>query len=111
MKSTTRLRLVDNNDQTKPPKRWQGKDQVFFHKSQIKPGTRVVCFGRVNHGDEWIVDEIKTYRITKSGRAIPSQVNEVTKLTDDIVLRRVGGNVFRQVSFASLSYSAVWRLA
>lgn len=93
------------------PARWQGADDVFFHRSQIQIGTRFLNFGRIAHGTLWEVVEIKSYRITRSGRAIPSRIDAVQKLSDDIVLRRLGSNEIRQLAFAGLSYSAIWRLA
>jgi len=104
-----RLAVSNNHPANAPVGRWQGHDPVFFHKSQIRIGTKLQYFGRIDHGEVWEVTEIKTYRFAKTGRVITRKVEVVEKLSDDIVLMR--GNNWRQVSFAYLSYAAVWRIA
>jgi ribosomal protein S28E/S33 len=109
-----RLRLVIDQDQPPAePKFWQGDDAVFFHKSQISVGVKLVNFGRKAHGEIWEVIEIKTYRMaaTGSGRVLSRKTDGVIKFTDDIIVRRAGANEVRQLSFATLSYSAIWRIA
>jgi hypothetical protein len=115
MSQRPRLQLVATNDppEDAEPKRWQGEDATFFHKTQIKLGVRLLNFGRISHGEIWEVVEIKTYRMTAngSGRVLSRKTETVMKFTDDIIVRRVDGNETRQVSFATLSYSAIWRIA
>lgn len=105
------LRIVADGEEK--PKLWQGNDPIFFHKSQVKLGMRLVYFGRRNHGELWEVIEIKTYRQAKtgSGRWITRQAEEIEKISDDVVVRRLNGNETKQLTFATLSYSAIWRLA
>lgn len=91
--------------------RWQGTDEVFFHKSQIRVGTRLINYGRTRHGTEWTVIEVKTFKVGRTGRAYASKTGGVAKLTDEVVVRRKGANETRQISFAAMSYSAIWRLA
>jgi len=88
---------------------WQGHDRVFMHRSQISRGTRIVDFGRRHHGEEYEVIDIKTHVERPSG-IVTKSVGSINKLTDDIVMRRVGKNSIRTLSFSMLSYSAVWRL-
>jgi hypothetical protein len=109
-----KLRLIVDADQPPAePKFWQGEDAVFFHKSQIKVGVRLMNFGRKAHGEIWEVVEIKTYRMaaTGSGRMLSRKVDVVGKFTDDIIVRRIAANETRQLSFQTLSYSAIWRIA
>jgi len=93
------------------PKKWQGDDQVFFHRSQIKIGARIMNFGRLDHGQIWEVVEIKSYRVNRAGNWTSDKVDVVQKLADDVTIRRLGSNEHRTTSFANLSYSAIWRLA
>ena len=93
----------------KPP-RWQGDDDVFFHRSQLKVGTVLENFGRISHATLWTVIQVKTYKIGRTGLARPVATGEVTRLSDDLVLRRNDSNETRQLSFGTLSYSAIWRL-
>jgi hypothetical protein len=111
-----RLRLAVDNDPPPPiaePKHWQGEDAVFFHKRQIRLGVRLLNFGRISHGEIWEVVEIKTYRMSSngSGRVLSRKTDVVSKFTDDVIVRRVDGNETRQLSFQTLSYSAIWRVA
>jgi hypothetical protein len=93
------------------PARWQGEDDIFFHREQVKVGVQLQNFGRIDHATVWEVIQVKTYEIGRTGRAKAAPAGQVQKLSDDVVLRRVGANETRQVTFASLSYSAIWRLA
>lgn len=94
-----------------PPMRWQGEDEVFFHKSQIAVGVRLINFGRKAHGEMWEVVEIKSYRMSRTGRVMGRKVDQVIKLSDDVTVRAIGRNEIRQLSFSTLSYSAIWRVA
>jgi hypothetical protein len=110
-----KLRLVHNAAPTiNPPAegrgRWQGQDVIFFHKDQLELGTTLVNFGRLSHGSLWTVFDIKTYRTTASGRTLSRSVYAIQKLSDDVVLVQVGSGEVRQISFATLSYSAIWRI-
>lgn len=107
-----RNRRSDTENESEGTGRWQGHDNIFFHRSQVTVGTRIVNFGRVYHGEVWTVIEIRDYyKSARSGEMRTRRVNEVIKLTDDLVLRSDDRNITRQVSFGTLSYSAIWRLA
>lgn len=93
------------------PKTWQGEDDILFHKRQIAKGVQLENFGRKNHGSVWTVRQIITFvyrTTTNSWRPKPSET--VVHLSDELVLVKEGSNETRQVTFGSLSYSAVWRL-
>lgn len=92
--------------------RWQGHDNTFFHKSQVVVGTKLINWGRLYHGEIWEVIEIRSYRKSqRSGQMRTLRIESTERLNDDIVLRNNDRNVTRQASFASLSYSAIWRIA
>jgi hypothetical protein len=87
------------------PKTWQGLDNVFLHKSQVKVGLRLINYGRLYHGTLWEVVEVKT--VSPGGRV--SKIDAVKRLNDIVVLLRVGSNETTQLGFTYLSYSAIWR--
>lgn len=114
-KGMPKLRVVGGTAAATRPSRavtprWQGHDVVFFHKSQIYLGTRLINCGRLSHGSIWAVVAIKTYHQTPGGRWVARPVDSVTKLSDELVLQNSDGSDTRQLSFAGLSYSAIWRL-
>lgn len=111
-----RLMLVSSNPpHAKGPKdpsgKWQGTDPIFFHRSQLKIGTRILNFGRLTHGQLWEVIEIYTWKPDGSGNLIRTPAREVTRLTDDIILQTIRQpRQIRQTTFSTMSYSAIWRL-
>jgi hypothetical protein len=111
----TAARAGRNQEIIEAPTTWQGEDDVFFHKSQIKVGTRLLNFGRKDHGSIWVVTHIYTHVILESGRIRRDTIEMVQKLNDYVefrkVVRGVTSNEQRQRTFGSLSYTAVWRLA
>jgi len=103
-----KLKLVANNEQPRKAGKWQGIDDVFFHHSQVRIGTRLINYGRLDHGSIWEVREM--FELSQSGRR--KRVDAIEYLRDThIVLIRIGSNETRQMKFAGLSYSAIWRLA
>lgn len=104
------LRAVTNGD-VPTPTRWQGDDDVLFHRRQIKRGVRLIYSGRINHGDVYVVDEIRSSRVNRRGNLAEYQVDSPVHLSDWVVLKRLGSNQWRTVQFQYLSYSAVWRIA
>lgn len=104
-------KLARKPQKDEKPARWQGEDDIFFHREQIKIGVQLENFGRIDHATVWEVIQVKTYEIGRTGRAKAAPAGQVQKLSDDVVLRRVNANETRQCTFASLSYSAIWRLA
>jgi len=91
--------------------RWQGHDPVFFHRQQVKVGVRFVNFGRMDHGSIWEVIQIYTHVVLASGNIRRSQVEQVERLSDDVLIRRQGRNDPRRCKFSTLSYSAIWRIS
>lgn len=89
----------------KKPYHWQGTDPVFFHKSQLKSGTRLINFGRLYHGEVYEVIGIRTWQATKLKR-----VDSVQRLSDEISLYQVDTHATRVLTFSTLSYSAIWRI-
>lgn len=102
--------MVADND-VPTPTRWQGDDDVLFHRRQIKRGVRLIYSGRTNHGDVYVVDEIRSHRVNRRGTSVEYGVDTPVHLSDWVVLKRLGSNQWRTVQFQYLSYSAVWRIA
>lgn len=99
------IKLVE----TPAPKPAPVLDNIFFHKTQIKIGTRLWHMGRLAPNTVWVVTSIRTWD-AKTGRLRPS--DSVQKLSDDVYLRREDNrHDLRQGTFHYLSYSAIWRLA
>lgn len=80
-------------------------DLVFFHKTQLKLGSRIRCFGRRDSGTTWIIQRIWTFNTR--GR---SHVTVPQKLDDVLELRCEETGEYRDLRFGSMSYSAIWRL-
>lgn len=88
--------------------RWQGDDPVFFHRRQIRIGTHLLNWGRIDHGITFRVTRIRS---VPAGKARSVDVEVCQHMADTVTLQRVGGTETRVISFAGLSYSAAWRLA
>ena len=91
------------------------EDSVFFTKRQIKLGTVLTYFGRLDPGSQWEVIRITTELATtkRDGRIIYRfrDVEVVEKLKDTVYLKRVGNyDEAKESSFANISYSAIWRI-
>jgi hypothetical protein len=86
-------------------------DPIFFHKSQIKPGVELVCYGRWEPLSEWeLIEMSSTFLGNKVGVTKVRKTNEIRRLGDVLtLLNRATGQV-KKLSFAYLSYSAIWRL-
>src|ERR1700733_294472 len=84
-------------------------DPVFFHKSQIKFGTKLCYFGRLAPNSEWEVIKIVTF-YKRKGIIRRRSIDHIEHLADDITLLRHGTNDIREITFAYASYSAIWRL-
>lgn len=103
---------AQGEDESEGTGRWQGHDDIFFHRSQVHVGTKFVNWGRTYHGEIWTVIEIRDYyKSARSGEMRTRRVQDVLKLQDDLVLRSDERNITRQVTFGTLSYSAIWRLS
>lgn len=91
-------------------------DPVFFTKSQVRIGTKLINVGRRNNliPMEWEVTRIYTYSIVR-GQYRSRRVETVNKLSDAIELVPVNApkgyqRKFLELSFDYLSYSAIWRI-
>lgn len=84
-------------------------DSIFFHKSQIRVGTNLRHFGRLNPNTTWCVTSITTYS-ARGGRMRFTAANEVHHMSDDITLVCNETHEARSCTFGYLSYSAIWRL-
>lgn len=100
------LKVVASTNNPKTSKKWQGYDDVFLHRNQIRIGLMVENFGRLDHGSRWKVTHIYTH--TESGRR--RSVDTLKHSTDIIELRNVDTDEKREMMFVNLSYSAIWRL-
>ena len=107
MVTNRKLKLVVENSQPRTGTKWQGLDNIFIHRSQIELGTKLLNFGRLDHDSIWEVQTIFSV-FENSGRR--KYLDNVDKLHDQIVLKRIGSNETRQMTFVYLSYSAIWRL-
>lgn len=102
---------VARRSSDKPTKsRWQGEDDVFFHKSQLKIGTELMKFGRIDHGSVWAVTAIYTWAYNLRDEWHYVLATEVKHLYDEIVLVNNATGERHRVRFSALSYSAIWRL-
>jgi len=107
MVTNRKLKLVVENSQPRTKTKWQGSDNVFIHRSQIELGTKLLNFGRLDHDSIWEVQTIFSV-FENSGRR--KYLDNIDKLNDQVVLKRIGSNETRQMTFVYLSYSAIWRL-
>ena len=86
-------------------------DAIFFTKRQIRPGVILHHFGRMAPNSSWRVVRIVTWKRLNGGDyLVPTPSQTIRHLSDTIYLCRIGVKDERAVSFASLSYSAIWRL-
>jgi len=107
MVTNRKLKLVVENSQPRTKTKWQGLDNIFIHRSQIELGTKLVNFGRLDHDSIWEVQTI--FSVFKdSGRR--KYLDNVDKLNDQIVLKRIGSNETRQMTVICLSDSGIGRL-
>jgi hypothetical protein len=80
-------------------------DPIFFHKSQVRIGSRLRCFGRSRPATTWVAQRIWTFN--RRGR---SYVTAVQTLRDVVELRCEETGERLDLRFGSISYSAIWRL-
>jgi hypothetical protein len=90
-------------------------DPVFFHKSQVQIGTKLINIGRRNiFPMEWEVTKIYTFSIVR-GQYRSRNTDKVVKLSDAIELRPINPpkgwkRKYMELSFQYLSYSSIWRI-
>lgn len=82
-------------------------DPVFFSKHQLRVGTMLRYFGRRNPGSLWFVTRIKL-----TGRSyIPTWAASFPRTFGDLIeLTCHATGERRHLTFAYLSYSAIWRI-
>ena len=80
-------------------------DPIFFHKTQVRLGSRFRCFGRRNPNATWVAYGFWTH--VKRGKAY---VTAPQTLSDLVRLRCEETGETLEITFGSLSYSAIWRL-
>lgn len=86
-------------------------DDVFFHKTQLTPGVKLICYGRLDPLSEWEVVEMKSRFTGKTvGEIKTRKVMELRFLSDKIYLRNTKTNDVKIQTFSGMSYSAIWRL-
>lgn len=99
-------------DQGKKKKPEPILDDIFFHKSQLKLGKTLICYGRLDPLSEWDITHIETHELAprlKDGfRWVSSK--EVRYLSDKIYLKNKETGITRICTFSNMSYSAIWRL-
>jgi hypothetical protein len=87
-------------------------DPIFFHKSQVAVGTQLRNVGRRDPTARWVIKKIATFqRIQKTDRFRLVPVDSVVHLSDQIFMQNTATGETRQLSFAGISYSAIWRIA
>lgn len=92
-------------------------DDVFFRKSQVVVGTRLVYSGRTDPGAIWEVVGIYTF---DKQQGLDVMTTSVRTLDDEVHVRKVSGQSNRAahpvgatiwMQFVYFSYSAIWRIA
>lgn len=99
------------------PKEPPPHDNVFFTKEQIRVGTVLMCVGRLTYNTRWRVTKITPDYRNRHPRK--DNLDRVMYLLDTVHLELMGVRLAeqshweanRRMSFACLSYSAIWRLA
>jgi hypothetical protein len=87
-------------------------DDIFFHKSQLQYGTKLIYFGRWDPKSIWEVIDIKSHFLGKEvGDVKIKKVNQVRFLSDSLTVRNVKTQETRTITFSYISYSAIWRIA
>ena len=104
--------LETQRSNSRPSERVYPDDDVFFHKGQIKIGTQLWHYGRLDPKSLWQVVKIMSYVFSNGMATKPRKVEIASKLLDTVYLRRIGSDIeTRSVTFSTLSYSALWRIA
>jgi hypothetical protein len=84
-------------------------DPIFFHKSNVKLGTRFRNYGRLTSGTTWVVQAIWTTTHGPMGET-RHYVASVRTLKDRVELRCEETGTVKLLHFGGMSYSAIWRL-
>jgi hypothetical protein len=111
MSARAHLKVVSSNP-TPRPRPPIIEDDIFFHKSQLHYGTRLIYYGRLDPMSIWEIVDIKSYFLGKVvGQYSLKKVPEIRHLNDILYFRKINTNETKKMSFGYLSYSAIWRLA
>lgn len=81
------------------------RDNIFFEKTQLVVGKKLVYQGVSDPDSEWNITEIKTETKKKM-----KNTNQAQKLNDQVLLKKLGTNETKRMSVCYLSYSSIWRL-
>jgi len=109
--SRTQRKIIDIKESPKP-KPPVILDDIFFHKTQLHFGSKLICLGRLNPRSMWEVIGIESHFLGENvGDVKLKRVNEIRYLSDIVKIRNIETKEVRRFSFASMSYSAIWRLA
>jgi len=85
------------------------RDGIFFNKSDIRTGSRIIHYGRRASKTTWIVNAIWTITGTGHDR-VKSSIYDVRTLDDRLDLRCEETGEWRTMAFMYLVYSSLWRL-
>ncbi len=85
-------------------------DPIFFHKSNVKVGTRFRNYGRLTSGTTWVVQAIWTTSHGQFG-VTRHYVASVRTLKDRVDLRCEENGDIKNLVFSGMSYSSIWRVA
>jgi hypothetical protein len=84
-------------------------DPIFFHKSNVKVGSRFRNYGRLTSDTNWVVQAIWTLSHSNFG-VTRHYVASVRTLKDRLELRCEETGEVKNLTFSGMSYSAIWRL-
>lgn len=88
-------------------------DDIFFHVSQLKPGVRLIGWGRLDPLSQWEAIDIRTHQLGKKVGEVRQNVKtaQARFLSDKVTIRNLKTNETKTLKFSGMSYSAIWRLA
>jgi len=84
-------------------------DPIFFHKSNIRLGTRFRNYGRLTSGTTWVVQAIWTLSHSSFGVS-RHMITNVRTLKDRLEMHCEETGEIKTLAFDYMSYSAIWRL-
>lgn len=86
-------------------------DDIIFHMSQLRVGDTLVCYGRWQPLSRWQILKFDSHYVGKiEGEIKVRKVNELRRLHDVVTVRNVATQEIKKMTFAYMSYSAIWRL-
>lgn len=93
-------RVVQLRPHTKPA---PIDDSIFFHKGQVRVGTRFIYMGRTDPNSVWTVTRIVDHHSRRTKI-------ECNRLSDGVLFSNDETGERREAVFSYMSYSAIWRL-